>query len=413
VDALLIGTGGSRGWPEPGCSCASCRRAAAAGPGRAAGQVLIDGTVRLGPGQPPRSLQSPRSPPDGPGGPAGYQVRAVPGGWDITGPDGGRLLASAGPGLVPELDDAAAPFDIALLDMLASPAQLGLLRARGLLRPSTAVTAMYADHRVTSAEELARRCRVWGVEPGRDGMVVSGPRPVLAGTGPARPQRTLIIGGARSGKSREAELRLSGEPAVTYLAAGPWPGESPAGQSQPGESQPGESQPGESQAGQSQAGQSQAGPDGAPVGQQADARWPDEEWAARVAAHRAGRPSWWRTEESLDVAGALRRGTGALLIDGIGTWLAAVMETVGMWADPPAAGAADQLAGQVEELIAAWRQASGLVVAVTDQVGEGLVPAYPAGRAFRDQLGWLNQRLAAESDLALQVVAGRVVALPA
>jgi adenosylcobinamide kinase/adenosylcobinamide-phosphate guanylyltransferase len=320
-------------------------------------------------------------------------VRAVPGGWDITGPDGGRLLASAGPGLVPELDDAAAPFDIALLDMLASPAQLGLLRARGLVRPSTAVTAMYADHRVTSAEELARRCRVWGVEPGRDGMVVSGPRPVLAGPGPARPQRTLIIGGARSGKSREAELRLSGEPAVTYLAAGPWPGES--------------------QAGQSQAGQSQAGPDGAPVGQQADSRWPDEEWAARVAAHRAGRPSWWRTEESLDVAGALRRGTGALLIDGIGTWLAAVMETVGMWADPPAAGAADQLAGQVEELIAAWRQASGLVVAVTDQVGEGLVPAYPAGRAFRDQLGWLNQRLAAESDLALQVVAGRVVALPA
>ena len=60
----------------------------------------------------------------------------------------------------------------------------------------------------------------------------------------------------------------------------------------------------------------------------------------------------------------------------------------------------------------AWRQARGRVVAVTDQVGEGLVPAYPAGRLFRDQLGWLNQRLAAESDLVLHVVAGRVQALP-
>jgi adenosylcobinamide kinase/adenosylcobinamide-phosphate guanylyltransferase len=362
VDALLIGTGGSRGWPQPGCSCASCRRVAAAGQGRAASQVLIDGTLRLAPGQPPRFP---------PTGSAGYQVRPVPGGWDITGPGGGRLLASAGPGLVPELDDAAAPFDIALLDMLATPAQLGLLRARGLVRSSTAVTAMYADHRVTSAEELARRCRVWGIEPGRDGMVVSGPRSVPGRPGPACAHRTLIIGGARSGKSREAELRLSGEPAVTYLAAGP-------------------------RAGRFQAGQA-----------------PDSEWEDRVAAHRAGRPGWWRTEESLDVAGALRRDAGALLIDGIGTWLAAVMETAGMWAEPPAAGAAGRLAAQIEELIAAWRQAGGLVVAVTDQVGEGLVPAYPAGRAFRDQLGWLNQRLAADSDLALQVVAGRVVALPA
>lgn len=316
--------------------------------------------MRIAPGQPPQY------PAAGPGGPVGYQVRPVPGGWDITGPGGGRLLASAGPGLVPELDDAAAPFDIALLDMLASPAQLGLLRARGLVRRSTAVAAIYADHRVTSAEELARRCRAWDVEPGRDGMVVSGPRSVPAGPGPARPHRTLIIGGARSGKSHEAELRLSGEPAVTYLAAGPWAGQAP-----------------------------------------------DTEWEARVAAHRAGRPSWWRTEESLDVADALRRNPGALLIDGIGTWLAAVMETTGMWADPPAAGAADRLAVRIEELIAAWRQASGLVVAVTDQVGEGLVPAYPAGRAFRDQLGWLNQRLAAESDLALQMVAGRVITLPA
>jgi adenosylcobinamide kinase / adenosylcobinamide-phosphate guanylyltransferase len=44
-------------------------------------------------------------------------------------------------------------------------------------------------------------------------------------------------------------------------------------------------------------------------------------------------------------------------------------------------------------------------------VGSGLVPAYPAGRVFRDQLGWLNQRLATESELNLHVVAGRLTTL--
>jgi adenosylcobinamide kinase / adenosylcobinamide-phosphate guanylyltransferase len=374
VDALLIGTGGLRGWPEPGCTCASCLRAAANGPGRLPGQVLIDGTLLLAPGEPPQLTQHARA---AQAGSAGYQVREVPGGWDITGPDGGRLLAAASPGSVPEPEDgpglgATAPFDIALLDLLASPAQLGLLRARGLVHDNTAVAAIYADHRVTSQPELARRCALWGAAVGTDGMLIAGQqpesaRPAAARPDLARPRRTLIIGGARSGKSREAELRLAGEPSVTYLAAGPW----------------------------------------------ADPATADTEWAGRVAAHRAGRPPWWRTEESLDVASALRRDTGALLIDGIGTWLAAVMDTTGLWTDPPAPGAAGRLAVRVEELISAWRQTRGLVVAVTDQVGEGLVPAYAAGRAFRDQLGWLNQRLAAESDLVLHVVAGRVAALPA
>jgi adenosylcobinamide kinase/adenosylcobinamide-phosphate guanylyltransferase len=52
------------------------------------------------------------------------------------------------------------------------------------------------------------------------------------------------------------------------------------------------------------------------------------------------------------------------------------------------------------------------VVAVTDEAGSGLVPAYPAGRVFRDELGWLNQRLAAESELVVHVVAGRLTTLP-
>jgi adenosylcobinamide kinase/adenosylcobinamide-phosphate guanylyltransferase len=368
VDAVLIGTGGARGWPEPGCGCASCRRAAGSGPMRRPSEVLIGGQLTLRPGEPPRGAAD---------RPDGYRVAAVPGGWDITGPDGTRLLAAAGPGQVPEPGDDARPYDLALLDLLGHPAQLGRLRARGLVHGRTAVVAAHADHRVTSQQELARRCELWGASPGQDGASVRGPLSEPGHADSARPHRTLIVGGARSGKSREAELRLAAEPAVTYVAAGPW------------------------------AEESWAGTDGAP----------DAEWAARVAAHRAARPDWWRTVETLDLAAALgpdglAGGPAALLIDGIGTWLAAIMEQEGAWAEPPAARAADRIAGRIEALTAAWRAASGLVVAVTDQVGEGLVPAYPAGRVFRDQLGWLNQRLAAESDLVLHVVAGRVQALP-
>jgi adenosylcobinamide kinase/adenosylcobinamide-phosphate guanylyltransferase len=375
MDVVLIGTGGARGWPEPDCGCASCRRAAAGGTHRSSSRTLIGASLILHPGQPPRP--APGAPPD----PAGsYQVAALPGGWDITGPDGSRLLAAAGPEQVPEPPDDAPAYDLALLDLLDRPAQLGWLRARGLVHDRTVVVAAYADHRVTSEPELARRCELWGASADRDGASLRAPLPQAGPQATARPRRTLIIGGGRSGKSREAELRLAGEPSVTYLAAGPW------------------------------ADGSWTGPGGRP----------DAEWAARIAAHRAARPGWWRTRESLDVADALRTADrsggagkpGALLIDGIGTWLAAIMDQAGAWAEPPAAGALDQVAGRIGGLIAAWRQASGLVVAVTDQVGEGLVPPYPAGRVFRDQLGWLNQRLAAESDVVLQVVAGRVQSLP-
>ncbi|MGH3411000.1 MAG: bifunctional adenosylcobinamide kinase/adenosylcobinamide-phosphate guanylyltransferase, partial [Streptosporangiaceae bacterium] len=144
---------------------------------------------------------------------------------------------------------------------------------------------------------------------------------------------------------------------------------------------------------------------------------PDPEWAQRVAAHQARRPAWWRTVESTDVAGALRRLDRAVLIDGIGTWLAAVMDQAGAWDRGPGGvraeeKAADRLAEQVDDLVTAWRETRATVVAVSDQVGSGLVPDTPAGRQFRDQLGWLNQRLAAESEQAVLVVAGRVLDLP-
>ena len=52
-----------------------------------------------------------------------------------------------------------------------------------------------------------------------------------------------------------------------------------------------------------------------------------------MAAHRARRPAWWRTAETTDLAGLLATARGALLIDGIGTWLAAVLDDCGAWDD--------------------------------------------------------------------------------
>jgi adenosylcobinamide kinase/adenosylcobinamide-phosphate guanylyltransferase len=269
---------------------------------------------------------------------------------------------------VPDPPEGTAPYDIAFLDLLGDPAQLGRLRARGLVMADTIAAVAVADHRVSGLAELERRCGFWRVSMPGDGERVSTDRSAkgfkgLTGTTRWVPWRVLVIGGARSGKSEWAELRLAGEPEVTYVATAP--------------------------------------------------RWRDgagdREWAARVAAHRARRPAWWRTAETTDLAAVLASARGAVLIDGIGTWLAAVLDECDGWGG--GAGEREKVAGRIEELLAAWRQAEALVVAVSDEAGMGVVPATPAGRLFRDELGRLNQALAAESEEAEVVVAGRVIQL--
>jgi adenosylcobinamide kinase / adenosylcobinamide-phosphate guanylyltransferase len=128
-----------------------------------------------------------------------------------------------------------------------------------------------------------------------------------------------------------------------------------------------------------------------------------------VAAHRARRPAWWRTAETTDLAGVLASARGALLIDGIGSWLAATLDECGAWEG--SGEAPERLAAGIAELVAAWRQTGAHVVAVSDEAGLGVVPATPAGRLFRDELGRLNQALAAESEEAELVVAGRILPL--
>ncbi len=382
---LVEGSGGSAGWPEPGCRCASCLRQAADGNTRKKSTIVVDGRVRHG-------IESTGGRDEGGGDEgggdeggedeggedaeredmrvaAGYCVqrladtRGGAGGWELTAPDGGRLLYPAGPGAVPVPPEGAAPYDVAFLDVLGDPAQLGWLRARGLITADTITAVAFADHRVPSERELQRRCGFWRVRLMGDGEAVSPARSARKGLkGLTGTRRVLVLGGARSGKSERAELRLAGEPDVTYVATGP---EAPG----------------------------------------------DPDWAARVAAHRARRPAWWRTAETTDLAGLLATARGALLIDGIGTWLAAVLDDCGGWDDQ--GSARDELAGRIAALIGAWRQTGAYVVAVSDETGLGVVPATPAGRLFRDELGRLNQALAAESEEAELVVAGRVLPLGA
>jgi adenosylcobinamide kinase/adenosylcobinamide-phosphate guanylyltransferase len=405
---LVEGSGGAAGWPQPGCRCASCMRKKLDGNIRLRSTILIDDVVRLGVGD-----DVVRSGVGEPGDAAGGGVRAGAGlddaqkhrvreladarnpgnvgGWDVAGPDGGRLLYPARPGAVPEPAEGAAAYDIAFLDLVGEPAQLGLLRARGLITADTVTVVAFADHRVSAEGELRRRCGFWRAELTGDGEAVTTARSIEKGfTTERRPRRVLVLGGARSGKSERAELRLAGEPDVTYVATGP------AGTTRSGET----AEPG--------------GPKGS-VGTAGTAgvagRGGDLEWAVRVAAHRARRPAWWRTAETTDLAGVLAQARGALLIDGIGTWLAAAMDECGAW--DGSADSAARLAAKIAGLVGAWRQTRAYVVAVSDEAGLGVVPVTPAGRRFRDELGRLNQILAAESEEAELVVAGRIVPLAA
>jgi adenosylcobinamide kinase/adenosylcobinamide-phosphate guanylyltransferase len=165
--------------------------------------------------------------------------------------------------------------------------------------------------------------------------------------------RVLVLGGARSGKSAHAESLLTGVHGVTYLATSPAPGD-------------------------------------------------DEEWAARVAAHRARRPATWTTVESTDPAAL--HGPGPVLVDSVTTWVAALMDDAGVWEEEH--GAPERLADAVDALVEAWAATRAAVVAVSDEVGLGVVPGTRAGRLFRDTLGAVNQRLAATADEVWFVVAG-------
>ncbi len=130
----------------------------------------------------------------------------------------------------------------------------------------------------------------------------------------------------------------------------------------------------------------------------------DDEMAARIEAHRAERPAGWQTvEEPRALARAVADAPpdATLVVDCLSLWVSNVLETASEREIVAEAEAAAR--------VAAGRM--GLTVVVTNEVGLGLVPMHPVGRAYRDALGRVNAAWSAAADEAYLVVAGRRLAL--
>lgn len=158
----------------------------------------------------------------------------------------------------------------------------------------------------------------------------------------------LVLGGARSGKSRLAEHRAAESPGpVTYVAT-------------------------------------------------AVAADDDADFSARITAHRARRPAAWATVEvGAALPEHLRMIDGTALVDSLGTWVANH----------------EAFDVDATALLDALTHRSGDTIVVSDEVGLGVHPATDVGRRFRDALGTLNEAAAEAADEVLLVVAGRVLPL--
>ena len=156
----------------------------------------------------------------------------------------------------------------------------------------------------------------------------------------------------------------------------------------------------------------------------------DEEMEQRVAQHRAARPVTWTTVECpLDVPAAVRVAAEAapappvMLLDCVTLWVTNLLfagDAFGGSAPPddgynydkdllpPAEerAAADRVTAAVEDLLAAVPHTGATLIAVSNEVGLGVVPEYPLARLYRDQLGWANQRLARAADKVYLLVSG-------
>lgn len=161
-------------------------------------------------------------------------------------------------------------------------------------------------------------------------------------------RRTLVLGGARSGKSRTAQALVEG-------ASGQWINI-------------------------------------------ATAQGLDDEMRERIDRHQAGRSDHWHTcEAPMALPAAIRRETGpgrTVLVDCLTLWLSNILLD---GRDP---------ADATEELVLAIREATGPLVIVSNEVGHGIVPATPLGRVFRDAQGRLNQSVAEVCEAVVFVAAG-------
>ena len=166
---------------------------------------------------------------------------------------------------------------------------------------------------------------------------------------------TLVLGGARSGKSRYAQSEAARFNGVTFIAT---------------------------------------------------ARPSDAEMRRKIAAHRRERSPAWKTVEAPAALDAVIRREGqkaeALLIDCLTTYCGGLLSR---------SRSESGRRGHVEALVEAIRATQASLLIVSNEVGSGVVPAFKSGRLFRDLLGEMNQAIARVADRVVLLVAGVPIAI--
>lgn len=155
---------------------------------------------------------------------------------------------------------------------------------------------------------------------------------------------------------------------------------------------------------------------GVPVTFIATAEAGDAEMAERIARHRADRPAAWSTTESpIDLVGAAGRVEPAqtVIIDCLSMWVANRMLAGGAADGHLDTARVGEITAETSELVDRLKGRDGTSIVVTNEVGSGVVPATPLGRAYRDVLGSVNQIVVGAADRAYLVVAGKLLELAA
>jgi adenosylcobinamide kinase/adenosylcobinamide-phosphate guanylyltransferase len=142
----------------------------------------------------------------------------------------------------------------------------------------------------------------------------------------------------------------------------------------------------------------------------------DDEMLARVTSHQARRPAEWLTLEApLNVGAALQAWPDAASADVILLDCLTLLVSNAILADetdaPDADAAWAKVQAELDALLAAHRRLGAHLIVVSNEVGLGIVPPYPLGRVYRDCLGWANQALARVADRVIFMIAGLPVAL--
>jgi adenosylcobinamide kinase / adenosylcobinamide-phosphate guanylyltransferase len=298
--------------------------------------------------------------------------------FDITAPDGDRLLYATDTGpftpdmysqianitarngpcrfiLIEETFGDKTDHQTGHLDLHSLPAVLAQLRDIGALVDSTEVVAVHLGHHNPVESLLRARLQDMGVALHPDG------------TNLGRPHKIFILGGTRSGKSREAERLASGHHQVTYIAT------------------------------------SAPRPD-------------DTEWQERVDAHQSRRPKEWKTVEGhTNVITQLQRASDKdfLIIDCLTLWLTGVLDDAAQgahWDDISRKELTAAALDCTQSLCDALTSSAADVVIVSNEVGMGVISPTPSGRLFADLLGAANSQVAQRCNETVFMVAGTALA---